>query len=47
MEMVGTVGEQVGCVIVLARLGHEAEYSSSHVEFLLSLPPAVPGKESN
>ena len=46
MEMLATVGEQVGCVIVLARLGHEAEYTSSHVEFLLSMPPSVPGKGS-
>ena len=46
MEMLATVGEQVGCVIVLARLGHEAEYSSSHVVFLLSIPPSVQGKGS-
>jgi signal transduction protein with GAF and PtsI domain len=38
MEMLRTVGEQVGCVIVLARLGEQAEYKSSHVEFLLSNP---------
>jgi hypothetical protein len=38
--MLRTVGEQVGCVIVLARLGHETEYTSSHVEFLLSMRPA-------
>src|SRR3972149_1788614 len=44
IEMLATVGEQVGCVIVLARLGHEAEYTSSHVEFLLSLSPPLPGK---
>ena len=46
IEMLATVGEQVGCVIVLARLGHEAEYTSSHVEFLLSMPPSVLGKGS-
>lgn len=46
IEMLATVGEQVGCVIVLARLGHEAEYTSSHVEFLLSMPPSMPGKGS-
>jgi signal transduction protein with GAF and PtsI domain len=40
IEMLRTVGEQVGCVIVLARIGHEAEYTSSHVEFLLSMPRA-------
>ena len=31
MEMLRTVGEQVGCVIVLARLGEDAESKSSHV----------------
>lgn len=41
MEMLRTVGEQVGCVIVLARLGKEAEWKSSHVDFFLSsAPPA-------
>ena len=45
MEMLRTVGEQVGCVIVLARLGEEAEYKSSHVEFLLSSPSLSPGKK--
>ncbi len=39
MEMLRTVGEQVGCVIVLARMGDAAE-KSSHVEFLLSTAPA-------
>ena len=44
MEMVATVGEQVGCVIVLARLGEHAEdWKSSHVEYLLSIPPIQPG----
>ncbi|OFW41273.1 MAG: GAF sensor protein [Acidobacteria bacterium RIFCSPLOWO2_12_FULL_60_22] len=47
IEMLATVGEQVGCVIVLARLGHEIEYTSSHVEFLLSLSPPQPGKGSS
>ncbi len=46
MEMLRTVGEQVGCVIVLARLGDDAEYNSSHVEFLLSTAPSVPRKSS-
>jgi signal transduction protein with GAF and PtsI domain len=45
MEMLRTVGEQVGCVIVLARLGEEAEYKSSHVEFLLSGAPQAPAKK--
>jgi signal transduction protein with GAF and PtsI domain len=46
IEMLRTVGEQVGCVIVLARLGHETEYTSSHVEFLLSMPRAGAGRGS-
>ena len=46
IEMLATVGEQVGCVIVLARLGvHAEEWKSSHVEFLLSAPPAGPAKK--
>jgi signal transduction protein with GAF and PtsI domain len=45
IEMLVTVGEQVGCVIVLARLGEQAEWHSSHVEFLLSSPPTAPGKK--
>ncbi len=47
VEMLRTVGEQVGCVIVLARIGHETEYTSSHVEFLLSIPSGGSGKRSN
>jgi signal transduction protein with GAF and PtsI domain len=44
MEMLRTVGEQVGCVIVLARMGEAAE-KSSHVEFLLSKPTAPENKK--
>ena len=47
MEMLVTVGEQVGCVIVLARLGKEAESKSFHAEFLLSNPPTPPEKKSS
>jgi signal transduction protein with GAF and PtsI domain len=47
MEMLRTVGEQVGCVIVLARLGEKAEYESSHVEFLLANSPPVARKTSS
>ncbi len=47
MEMLRTVGEQVGCVIVLARLGEEAEYKSSHVEFLFPNSRPVAGKRSS
>lgn len=47
IEMLATVGEQVGCIIVLARLGdHAEEWKSSHVEFLLSAPPATPAKKA-
>ena len=45
LEMLRTVGEQVGCVIVLARLGEEAKYKSSNVEFLLSSSPLALGKK--
>ena len=46
IEMLTTVGEQVGCAIVLARLGDQADYKSSHVEFLLSIPRTPSGKKS-
>jgi len=47
MEMLRTVGEQIGCVIVLTRLGADAEYKSSHVEFLRSsAPPLLTKKDS-
>jgi signal transduction protein with GAF and PtsI domain len=39
MEMLMTVGEQVGCVIVLARIGDKADSLMSPVEALLSAPP--------
>ena len=45
MEMLRTVGEQVGCVIVLARMAEEAAYKSSHVEFLLSSSTPVAAKK--
>ena len=36
MEVLTTVGEQIGCVLVLARMGSAALDSSSHVELALS-----------
>ena len=39
MEMLMTVGEQVGCIIVLARIGELANSLMSPVEALLSSPP--------
>ena len=46
MEMLRTVGEQVGCVIVLARLGEGAEWKSSHVDFLLASPAPMAAKKN-
>ena len=45
MEMLLTVGEQVGCVIVLARLGDSLTNLGSPVETLLSSPPLPLGKK--
>ncbi|HEX3878004.1 MAG TPA: GAF domain-containing protein [Bryobacteraceae bacterium] len=36
MEVLTTVGEQIGCVLMLARLGSAAVDSASHVELALS-----------
>jgi signal transduction protein with GAF and PtsI domain len=47
MEMLRTVGEQVGCVIVLARLGEGAEWKSSHVDFLLASPAPLAVKKNS
>ena len=44
MEMLMTVGEQVGCIIVLARIGERADALQSPVEALLAAPPVLPGK---
>lgn len=46
IEMMVTVGEQVGCVIVLAELGEEAYAKRSPVDSLLASPPLLPGKKS-
>jgi uroporphyrinogen-III synthase len=39
MEVVTTVGEQVGCVLVLARMAPTAVESTNHVELVLSSGP--------
>jgi signal transduction protein with GAF and PtsI domain len=39
MEVITTVGEQVGCVLVLARMAPEALDSVNHVEMVLSSGP--------
>ena len=36
MEVLTTVGEQIGCVLTLARMGSAAVDSASHVELALS-----------
>jgi signal transduction protein with GAF and PtsI domain len=43
MEVLNTVGEQIGCVLVLARMTPEALESANHVELVLSSGP-VPMK---
>ena len=44
MEVVTTVGEQIGCVLVLARMSASAVESANHVELVLSSGP-VPMKQ--
>jgi len=39
MEVLATVGEQVGCVLVLARMAPTAVESANHVELVLSSGP--------
>jgi len=41
MEVLTTVGEQVGCVLVLARLAPSAVESANHVELVLSSGPVT------
>ena len=45
MEMLMTVGEQVGCIIVLARIGDRAGSLLSPVEALLAAPPVLLAKK--
>ena len=47
IEVMVTVGEQVGCVIVLAGLGELAHLPASPVATLLSSPPLPPGKRTS
>ena len=42
MELLTTVGEQVGCLLALARLGPAAAESANHVQLVLSSTPAHP-----
>ena len=44
MEVLATVGEQVGCTLVLARMSPDALESANHVELVLSSGP-VPMKQ--
>src|SRR5215475_5306698 len=44
MEVLTTVGEQIGCVLVLARMTPNAVESANHVELVLSSGP-VPMKQ--
>ena len=41
MEVLTTVGEQVGCMLVLARMSPSALESANHVELVLSSGPVV------
>jgi uroporphyrinogen-III synthase len=41
MEVLTTVGEQIGCVLLLARMGAEALESANHVELVLSSGPIL------
>ena len=41
MEVITTVGEQIGCVLVLARMTPEALESADHVELVLSSGPVA------
>ena len=41
MEMLTTVGEQVGCALVLARMAAEAAHHTSHVDLVLASPPST------
>ena len=44
MEVLATVGEQVGCTLVLARMSPDALESANHVELVLSSGP-IPMKQ--
>jgi hypothetical protein len=42
MELITTVGEQVGCLLVLARMEPAAVEAANHVEQVLSSGPIRP-----
>ena len=42
MEVLTTVGEQMGCVLVLARMTPAAIAAANHVELVLSSGPISP-----
>ena len=42
MELLTTVGELVGCTLVLARMAAEAQHQSSHVDLVLASPLKSP-----
>ena len=42
MELLTTVGELVGCALVLARMAAEKLHHTSHVDLVLASPPPVP-----
>lgn len=42
MELLTTVGEQVGCALVLARMAAAGVPNASHVDLVLASPPAKP-----
>lgn len=42
MELLTTVGEQVGCLLVVARMKPEAVEAANHVELVLSAPQVRP-----
>src|SRR5689334_12490307 len=44
MEVLTTVGEQVGCVLVLARMEPTAVAEANHVQLVLSSGPLQPGR---
>ena len=46
MEVLTTVGEQVGCVLMLARMAQSSIESSNHVEMVLSSGPIQPKRQN-
>jgi signal transduction protein with GAF and PtsI domain len=42
MEVITTVGEQVGCLLVLARMTSEAIEQANHADLVLSSGPIIP-----